>query len=44
MVKATLGKATVLDLVSTPIGLFTAKARSRGQQEAKLPEAEQPVK
>jgi len=39
MVKATLGKATVLDLVSTPIGLFTAKARSRGQQEAKLPEA-----
>ncbi|MBC6478480.1 MAG: hypothetical protein GDA56_12565 [Hormoscilla sp. GM7CHS1pb] len=39
MVKATIGKATVLDLVSTPIGLFTAKARSRGQQEAKLPEA-----
>jgi len=39
MVKATLGKATVLDLVSTPIGLFTAKARYRGQQEAQLPEA-----
>lgn len=38
MVKATLGKATVVDLVSTPIGLFTAKARYRGQQEAKLPE------
>ncbi|MBO1348504.1 MAG: glycosyltransferase [Hormoscilla sp. GUM202] len=39
MVKTTLGKATVVDLVSTPIGLFTAKARYRGQQEAKLPEA-----
>ncbi|MGK7900855.1 MAG: glycosyltransferase family 2 protein [Hormoscilla sp.] len=38
MVKATLGKATVLDLVNTPIGLFTANARYRGQQEAKLPE------
>lgn len=39
MVKAIAGKATVLDLVSTPIGLFTAKARYRGQQEAQLPEA-----
>ena len=39
VIKATIGKATVLDLVSTPIGLFTAKARYRGQEEAQLPEA-----
>lgn len=39
MVKGTLGKATVVDLVSTPIGLFTARARYQGQQEAKFPEA-----
>ena len=39
LIKATLGKATVLDLVSTPIGLFTAKARYQGQEEAKFPEA-----
>jgi glycosyltransferase involved in cell wall biosynthesis len=36
--KAMVGKATLVDLLSTPIGLFTARARSAGQREAKLPE------
>ncbi|QDL08094.1 glycosyltransferase [Brasilonema octagenarum UFV-E1] len=37
-VKALAGKASLVDLVSTPIGLYTARARAAGQTEAKLPE------
>ncbi|HLO85016.1 MAG TPA: glycosyltransferase [Nostocaceae cyanobacterium] len=37
-VKAILKKASLVDLVSTPIGLFTATARATGQKNAKLPE------
>jgi cellulose synthase/poly-beta-1,6-N-acetylglucosamine synthase-like glycosyltransferase len=33
------GKADWLDLVMTPIGLYCFRARSRGQQESRLPEA-----
>ncbi|MDZ8239803.1 MAG: glycosyltransferase [Nostoc sp. ChiQUE01a] len=36
--KAIAGKATLVDLLNTPIGLFTARARAAGQTEAKLPE------
>ena len=36
-VKALLGKASLLDYVNTPIGLFTARARYMGQQQAQLP-------
>ncbi|MCM0592170.1 MAG: glycosyltransferase [Gloeotrichia echinulata IR180] len=36
--KAIAGQATLVDLLSTPIVLFTAKARYSGQTEAKLPE------
>ncbi|BAY12913.1 glycosyltransferase [Calothrix sp. NIES-2098] len=36
--KAIAGKATFVDFFSTPIGLFTAKARYLGQSEAKLPD------
>ncbi|BAY85249.1 family 2 glycosyl transferase [Calothrix parasitica NIES-267] len=36
-VKALLGKASLLDYVNTPVGLFTARARYLGQQQAKLP-------
>ncbi|MGD1875579.1 MAG: glycosyltransferase [Mastigocoleus sp.] len=36
--KALLGKASFLDLINTPIGLFTARARYKGQQKAQLPE------
>ncbi|MEH2327283.1 MAG: glycosyltransferase [Nostoc sp.] len=32
------GKATLVDLLNTPIGLFTARARAAGQRDAKLPE------
>ncbi|OUL37674.1 glycosyltransferase [Nostoc sp. T09] len=39
--KAIAGKATFVDFLSTPIGLFTAKARYLGQSEAKLPEKAQ---
>lgn len=35
--KALTGKASFLDLANTPIGLFTARARYLGQQQAKLP-------
>jgi len=35
---AIAGKATWLDLLSTPIGLFTNRARIIGQQQANLPE------
>ncbi|MDZ8185519.1 MAG: glycosyltransferase [Nostoc sp. ChiSLP02] len=38
IIKAIAGKATLVDLVNTPIGLFTARARTTGQREAKLPE------
>ncbi len=37
-VKALVGKASLVDLLNTPIGLFTARARSAGQRQAKLPE------
>ncbi len=36
-VKTLLGKASLLDLANTPIGLFTARARYLGQQQAQLP-------
>ncbi|MFN6464937.1 MAG: glycosyltransferase [Nostoc sp. DedVER02] len=32
------GQATLLDLLNTPIGLFTARARTAGQKHSKLPE------
>ena len=35
--KALLGKASFVDLVDTPIGLLTARARYLGQQQAQLP-------
>ncbi|AFZ00330.1 glycosyl transferase family 2 [Calothrix sp. PCC 6303] len=37
-IKILLGKASVVDLLQTPIGLFTANARYRGQHDAKLSE------
>ena len=37
-VKISVGKASILDLLNTPIGLFTARVRYLGQQEAKLPQ------
>lgn len=37
-IKNILGKSSLVDLLNTPIGLFTGKARSNGQREAKLPE------
>jgi glycosyltransferase involved in cell wall biosynthesis len=37
-VKAIAGKATLVDLLNTPIGLFTARARATGQKYAKLPD------
>lgn len=37
-IKAMLGKSTVVDLASTPIGLLNARWRSAGQRDAKLPE------
>ena len=37
-IKATVGQSTVVDLLSTPIGLLTAQWRSAGQRDAKLPE------
>lgn len=36
--KALVGKAKLVDLISTPIGLFTARVRAVGQREAQLPE------
>ncbi|MDM9584220.1 glycosyltransferase [Nostoc sp. GT001] len=36
--KALAQQATLVDLLSTPIGLFTARARTAGQRDAKLPE------
>ncbi|MBD2566819.1 glycosyltransferase [Anabaena lutea] len=38
IIKNVIGKAGVVDLLDTPIGLFTANARSQGQRDAKLPE------
>ncbi|MEO1374768.1 MAG: glycosyltransferase [Cyanobacteria bacterium J06635_10] len=35
--KAIFGKASLVDLANTPIGLFTARARFLGQQQAQLP-------
>jgi len=37
-VKSLSGKASLVDLFNTPIGLFTARARFAGQREAELPE------
>lgn len=37
-IKAIAGKATLVNLVSTPINLFNGRARSVGQRTAKLPE------
>lgn len=38
MKKAIVGQATLVDLLNTPIGLFTVRARAAGQRDAKLPE------
>ncbi|GAX35802.1 glycosyltransferase [Nodularia sp. NIES-3585] len=38
ILQAIAGKATLVDLLNTPIGLFTARARFAGQTDAKLPE------
>ncbi|MGV0024373.1 glycosyltransferase [Phormidesmis priestleyi] len=35
--KTIVGKATLVDLLGTPIGLICAQARATGQQQAKLP-------
>ncbi|MDX2097689.1 MAG: glycosyltransferase [Leptolyngbyaceae cyanobacterium bins.59] len=37
--KLVAGRGTLVDLVSTPIGLFCAGARSEGQRTAQLPDA-----
>ncbi|MBD2446600.1 glycosyltransferase [Nostoc sp. FACHB-152] len=37
-VKAIAGKATLIDLLNSPISIFTARARAIGQRDAKLPE------
>jgi cellulose synthase/poly-beta-1,6-N-acetylglucosamine synthase-like glycosyltransferase len=36
--KAIAGKATLVDILNTPIGLYTARARYSGQQEAQISE------
>ncbi|MEH2290591.1 glycosyltransferase [Nostoc sp.] len=36
--KVIAGQATLVDLLNTPIGLFTARARTAGQRNTKLPE------
>ncbi|MDP5337693.1 MAG: glycosyltransferase [Nodularia sp. (in: cyanobacteria)] len=38
ILQAIAGQATLVDLLNTPIGLFTARARFVGQRDAKLPE------
>jgi glycosyltransferase involved in cell wall biosynthesis len=42
-VKMVLGKASWLDVMQTPIDLFTFRARSQGQHQAQLPEAAREV-
>ena len=37
--KAIAGKATLVDILKTPINLFNVRARAAGQREAKLPES-----
>ncbi|MEA5578221.1 glycosyltransferase [Anabaena sp. UHCC 0451] len=37
-IKNIIGKASLVDLLNTPLGLFTGRERSIGQKEAKLPE------
>ncbi len=37
-VKTLAGKATLVDMLSTPIGLFSVRARAVGQRTAKLPD------
>ncbi|MGC9502542.1 glycosyltransferase [Baaleninema sp.] len=38
MAKWILGKGTMVEMWASPIGWYTGQARSRGQQDAKLPE------
>ncbi|MBK1990306.1 glycosyltransferase [Sphaerospermopsis aphanizomenoides BCCUSP55] len=42
-VKNIIGQASFVDLLNTPISLFTGRARSIGQREAKLPENAQMI-
>jgi cellulose synthase/poly-beta-1,6-N-acetylglucosamine synthase-like glycosyltransferase len=35
-IKSLAGRASLVDLLNTPIGLFTARARAAGQREAKI--------
>lgn len=37
-VKAVAGKANLVDMLGTPIGLYTARARYSGQRDARLPD------
>ncbi|NET01728.1 MAG: glycosyltransferase [Sphaerospermopsis sp. SIO1G2] len=37
-VKNIIGKSSFVDLVNTPLSLFTGRERSKGQRDAKLPE------
>jgi glycosyltransferase involved in cell wall biosynthesis len=37
-IKNLIGKSSLVDLLNTPLGLFTGRERSRGQREAQLPE------
>ncbi|MDB9318829.1 glycosyltransferase [Nodularia spumigena] len=43
ILQAIAGKATIVDLLNTPISLFTARARCAGQRDAKLPENAQNI-
>ncbi|MDH6059768.1 glycosyltransferase [Chrysosporum bergii ANA360D] len=43
IVQGMAGKATLVDLLNTPIGLFTARARFIGQRDATLPENAQNI-
>ncbi|MGB3404612.1 MAG: glycosyltransferase [Microcoleaceae cyanobacterium] len=38
-IKATIGKADVVDILNTPINLFTISAREKGQKESRLSES-----
>jgi glycosyltransferase involved in cell wall biosynthesis len=37
-IKNIIGKSSFVDVVNTPLGLFTGRERSKGQRDAKLPE------
>jgi cellulose synthase/poly-beta-1,6-N-acetylglucosamine synthase-like glycosyltransferase len=41
--RAIAGQSTIVDLLNTPIGLFTARERYLGQRDAKLPENAQNI-